>query len=921
MSFSRTLLISSLTLAVALGGCERIKSPEALYNDAQSLHKNGDNAAAIIQLKSALQNRPDFFGARYLLGVSYNEIGSYADAEKELRAALRLRADEPAVRAALGRALLGQAEFKKALEELSVPTDANAATRAELRALSGMAKLGAGDQTAAAQAFDEALQLVPNQVDALMGQARLAAIGGQFDQALKLADAALQAAPRNKEAGLLKAGLLRAARRPDDAVAAYKAVLSIDSKMLAAQLGLVSTLLEQRETAAARHQIDAAVKLIPNNALLRYMQGQVSLQEKNYGAARDAALDVLRVAPGYAPANLLLGMANLATGSVEQASNNLALVVDKEPRNELARQLLATAQLAQRNPTGALETLRPLLDAGTKNAGVLATAGEAYSQLGQYAKATDYLQRAVQSDPTDVTLRTGLGLAYLASGQPDQGIADLRAVAAAESTPSGADSVLISALVKQGRLDDAFAAIDDLARKDPRGPAPHYLRGLVYLRKNQKDAARNSFEQAVKADAGYLPAAIALANLDIQSKDTVSARKRFETVLSKDKDNLQALLAMAGFASQDKNEAEAIRLLEHAGKAHAGALEPRAALVQIYLARGETQKALDVAQQFKRENPQSNRALELLGSTQVAAGQRQDAVTTYTQLAERMPDSPEAQYRLAQAQGLAGNVEGALKALNLSLGLRPDYLLAETALVSLYMQKGQFKAALDTAKLAQKHHPKLPAGLIMQGNVEMAQKHYNQAIKSYEAAKSFGLTGDLVIRLHQAYLGAGQAKQADPMVSKWLKDNPDDQATRFYFAQTRMAQGDYAQAASLYETILKKEPSNALVLNNLAWVYHKSGDPRARATAEQAYKLSPSAPIVADTFGWMLVEQGDAARGAEILGKAYAGTKDQPELTFHYAAALIKSGNKAKGQPLLAELIKSGKSFPQLEEAKQLLAK
>ena len=256
----RPVLVSIFILTVALGGCERFKSPEDLYRDAQRLHQKGDDAAAVIQLKSALQKNPDIFKVRNLLGISYNELGNYADAEKELRAALRLRNDEPAARAALGRALLGQGQFKKAIEELSVPTNANTATSAELRALTGMARLGAGDKNDAARDFDEARKLVPNQMDALLGQARLAAIDGQLDQALKLTDAALQVAPRNKEAGLLKAGLLRAARRPDEAIAAYKALLSIDKQMAAAHVGLVSILLEQHQTAAARQQINASAK-------------------------------------------------------------------------------------------------------------------------------------------------------------------------------------------------------------------------------------------------------------------------------------------------------------------------------------------------------------------------------------------------------------------------------------------------------------------------------------------------------------------------------------------------------------------------------------------------------------------------------------------------------------------------------------
>ena len=74
-----------------------------------------------------------------------------------------------------------------------------------------------------------------------------------------------------------------------------------------------------------------------------------------------------------------------------------------------------------------------------------------------------------------------------------------------------------------------------------------------------------------------------------------------------------------------------------------------------------------------------------------------------------------------------------------------------------------------------------------------------------------------------------------------------------------------------------------------------------------------------DTLGGILVQQGNAARGLGLLEKAHAASKDNPEVKFHYASALAKTGNKAKAKLLLAELVK-GKPFPQQDEAKRLLA-
>ena len=71
---------------LAMSACGR--SPEELYERAQASAKNNDAAAAVLDLKNALEDRPDFGPARRLLGEQYLELGDAASAMKELERAL-----------------------------------------------------------------------------------------------------------------------------------------------------------------------------------------------------------------------------------------------------------------------------------------------------------------------------------------------------------------------------------------------------------------------------------------------------------------------------------------------------------------------------------------------------------------------------------------------------------------------------------------------------------------------------------------------------------------------------------------------------------------------------------------------------------------------------------------------------------------
>src|SRR5262249_45420226 len=108
-------------------------------------------------------------------------------------------------------------------------------------------------------------------------------------------------------------------------------------------------------------------------------------------------------------------------------------------------------------------------------------------------------------------------------------------------------------------------------------------------------------------------------------------------------------------------------------------------------------------------------------------------------------------------------------------------------------------------------------------------------------------------------------------------------------------------------------------LNNLAWVYYKTKDRRALETAERASKLEPENGAIADTFGWLLVQEGQVQRGLELLRKAEKQAPSIPDIRYHLAVALAKTGAREEARSTLAALLSSGQKFEEIVEAKQLL--
>jgi Flp pilus assembly protein TadD len=83
--------------------------------------------------------------------------------------------------------------------------------------------------------------------------------------------------------------------------------------------------------------------------------------------------------------------------------------------------------------------------------------------------------------------------------------------------------------------------------------------------------------------------------------------------------------------------------------------------------------------------------------------------------------------------------------------------------------------------------------------------------------------------------------------------------------------------------------------------------------AEKVYKLKPDNPIHADTLGWILIQQGQSARGLQLLEKAAAKAPKNPEIRFHYAYALSKAGQTSQARREIG-LLQKMKLNPELEQ-------
>lgn len=914
-ALSAAVVTGVIVLGTGMSGCKN-ETTSSLLADAKAYQQKGDSKAALIQLKNAVAKSPEDAEARLALGTFYYDSGDLVSAEKELRKAHELKAADQRVLPMLARATLGIGQPKKVLEDI---TPEAAKTSAELSVLRGNAFLGINDSAHAKESFDQALALQPGRGDALIGQARYTAMQKDMDGAGRLVEEAVVKDPTNPEVFMARASMLNAQQKHDEALAAYAQVLKLDPNNRAANIERANIEIGMKKFAEAKVDIDAANKKTPGSLNVLYTQAVLDFSQGKPAAARDGLLKILRAAPDHLPSTLLAGAVELNLNSNQQAEQYLRKYIESIPTNLYARKLLAQAQLKLNHPDDAASTLQPALKDGGNDPQLLLLAGEANLQLLNYAKAADLLQQAAALEPKAAPIRAGLGMARLGQGDAAKGIADLEQAVVMDPKAPTANIALIQAYVGMHQPDKALNAAQNFTRQPPDNAQAFNMLGAVYLMKGDNANARSAFEKAVAIQPTLFSAVSNLAKLDMADKNIGAARKRFETILATDKKNYGALASLAEIAMLEKKPDEATTLLEKAVAENGDSLAPALTLAGHYLRVQQPAKAVALLRKYQTANPTDTNLLDLLGQAQVGAKDLPGALETFSKLVSAAPKSALAQVHLAVVHSAMKNDAEAANDLRRAVELQPDFAPARIAQAELAMRTGKTDDAIAMARDIQKFNAKNPLGFVLEGDMQMFLKKPALAQPVYEKAFALSRTQPIMVKLGESLRQSGKAPAALALAAQWNKEHAADIPGAMFYAEQLMTAKQFKAAATVFENIVKQQPNNAPVLNNLAWVYQQDKDPRALATAQQAMKMAPDNPVVMDTAGWIMVDQGDIKGGLPVLQKAASLAPTNGDIRYHYAVALNKNGDKAGARKELNDLLAQNKPFAQSDDAKALL--
>ena len=919
-------LVLAIVLGLASSPGRADNEAAAYYEDALTRFERNDLEGTIVQLKNALQEDPKLMAAQVLLGKAHLRKADPAAAQTALEKALELGVSRSEVAVPLAQALYEQGKYRDLLDRLLPDTTATQAQRAELLVLRGHAFKMLGEFEEAAQSYRRARAADPRYVPAILSEADLLAEEGKRTDAEELIEQALALAPNDPAVWTRKASIAHAYADVTTALAAYDHALAIDSGIVEARVGRAGLLVDLGRLDQADSDLEYLLREAPGEPRAHYLQAVVLNKRGDGDGARKALLETTAILDALPPevlraripqGLLLGGLSHYGLGQMEKAATYLAAFIDANPRHPGSRKLLGSIELGRGNHREAIEVLEPARRAAPRDPDVLALMASAYMGRGQYETANRLLEEALQASGEAAGIQANLGFSLIGAGQQKPGLDNLEAAFAKDPSQARVGFALTVMYIKLGEFEAAVSMAGKVAERDQGAPGWNLL-GVARQAGGDKPGARAAYLQALALDAAFLPAELNLTRLDVEEGNLAAARDRLQRILQKRPEDPQATFELAALEEAAGNDTEALRWLE---KLHANDhrnVPATARLVDLLLRGGMKEKALTVARETSAVAPEDLAALAALGKVHVALGDDKQAQVFFDRMTRLAAFDAGWQHRIAQYQLSANNPEGAIHSLERALESEPRHLPALVLLIEVELQLNRFEQAEQRARSLAADQATESTGQRLLGDIALAQGRAEEAVASYQSALRGQPDPELALRLYRAYFAVGQQDDAVEFMESWSRDHPQDALARRALAEGYLRAGRLPQARSSYEALLRDQPDAPDLLNNLANVLARQGDPRALEYAQRAHDLAPQDAAIRDTLGWLLVGSGQAEAGLRHLREARLRAPQNPTIRYHLAAALAAIGREDEARTELGEALSTAAEFDELEDARKL---
>ena len=826
--------------------------------------QQGQYRAAEIEGYNALRVQPDNELTRTFLANLYYEVGDLNNAMNFISTIYA--ANQQNVDAAL---LLAELEFRSGssyraetiLGRLQTETDAQL-NRKNL--VTGNIHAMRGEFAEAQAAFRSILANDPEHIDGLIASSRLSVSLRDTAQAQAFIDRAVALDPQNLDLliwqgqfAMLRSEMAQAEEFLFEALDLMADFDTMTSNRFMVLQNIQTVLIAQGRNNEALTYAEL-IQASPQGQYITELARAVDLYEQgDYEEAEAAILGLLNINPNDITGNVLLGLTQYAQQDYVAAGEVLTELVNSDSASPQVVRTLASVQLRQGRPRQAIAMLEDAIEEYPNDSALYAILGISYQGIGEYEQSLVALQEALNLRPDDSRTLYAIAQTYFLQEDYAQAIENMSASIDANPEFLGAKTSLVGIYLVQENFTQARAQVQQWLDEQPTSPAYTVLAGWIAFAEENLDEARRLFESTLQVDPTNTQALLFLARIHILNEEYTQARTRYELIVESDPDNIEALSGLLAVSTADGETAQSAARVDQIAQENPDNYVAPLMLSQFYLSQDNFDEALRYAEMALSREPNNATRSNLATNYAAQAGSanRGDLQRAIADILDNNEATETETIRsLAQMSMSAvtqGNVENAL-------------------------------TIIDTLK---SRFPNSALGYEAEGDVLFETGDQAGSLSAYRQAWEIEQSSRLGSKIHFGLNSSGRRGDARQFLDEWMASTPDDGAANLLMGIDFLSQANEERATSYLEKAYEQQPTNLIVLNNLAWVYRESNIGRALELAEQAIELDPEYADALDTFGWLLHLNGESDRAIQYLQRAVDLSPDSEVIAQHLQEA------------------------------------
>lgn len=900
-----------------LSACDAWVTPEERIERAAAEFEAGDLSASMKDVKTALESQPDNPDGRALLARISLRLGDFEGARKELDRAIEAGADPASLRDLHYAIFLAQGRYEDALIALQADDGAPDLLRSTVAA---KAQLALGRYDEARASLDTALKLAPDDPEVLLAEARWLWSTGKIDELKSTLDRLVERFPDLAAAHVLQGRVAMAEGDGAQAAEAFARAQKTAGRQLDVPeqltilVGLTESKLVLGDLAGAETHLKALEARAPDGIVTLYLKARLAYARRDFDAAAAELQRALARRPDNTPARLLLGAVLIDKGALEQAGAELGKLVAEQPENIEARKLLARAYLARNDTIEARKVLAETPAGAAGDPGADWMSGSILLTSGQTEEGIALLEQAAAADPGNAALQVELARVYLSTGRPERALQVLEALPPGEGGMARQQITLLAEVSGKSPAE-AQRVISTLVAERPRDVGLLMVAGAYLGSIGLIDPAEELFRKALAVDAAKVDAWLGLAAIAMQRGDPGTAKEHLQKAIEVDSTHEPVYVGLAEIALAGGDRDEARDWLERAISAKPSAVESRLRLAELAYADNDPSRGAALLDQAIEVSQAKAATLNRAGLILLKTSNFDQALMRFNEAAAL--GFQDAGVNAATAMLALGQEDEARGRLMAATQARPNWLAPVRLLTQIDLKSRRYVEALNRIAAFEKAGGAKVAADDLRGTVLFAAGRYGESADAFARAVEAQPSAPLAVKLYRARKAAGRA-QPEESLRDWLEGHPQDALVRVMLAEHVMQQGDLKDAIAQYELVPEKS-QGPVVLNNLAWLYQQTGDDRAADLARRAHEMAPDRAEIADTYGWILLGQGKVDEAVKILEAAASGAAGNPQIQYHYAAALARAGRNGEAMIILRKLLDGDAAFRSRPDAERLM--